>query len=168
MGIRGIVSLQDNTLTRLRISSGWSFTSRICDFLSTGNLWPPACRIPSLARNCVLYLKAELVLFISSVISSDFPGNSFSSAVLLSKYLCLFGSHLVQCLLICLEGFDLAPHRRDQIFKNPSWFPADKHMPSSNLSFHQPSNASCCIPLPVLLSHFKGSTYSPCFSSETL
>lgn len=64
VGIRGIVSLQDSILTRLRISLGWSFTSRICGFLSSGELWFHACSIPSLAGSCVLYLTAELLLFI--------------------------------------------------------------------------------------------------------
>lgn len=52
MGIRGRVSLQDNVLTRLRISLGWSFSSRICDFLSPGDVWLHICRIPSLGELC--------------------------------------------------------------------------------------------------------------------
>lgn len=69
VGIRGIVSRQDFSLTRPRISLGWSFTSRICGFLSTGELWfhpqlgwelcaVPDSRAASIYHN--VYLSAQL------------------------------------------------------------------------------------------------------------
>lgn len=138
MGIGGIVSLQDNILTRFRIALGYSFSSRICDFLSPGDLlsagspaWLALCAVPAswagsiYQLSCSLRLPWQFLQLCSSSFQVPLPLWVPSASVYWFAWKVL------------------APHRTDQIFKNLSWFPAVKHGPSSSLNSHYSCRSSC-------------------------
>lgn len=162
MGIRGTVSLQDNILTRLRISSGWSSSSRICDFLSPGDFlaagspaWLGLCAVPAGWAASIYQLSYSLRLpwqFLQ-LWSSSFPIPLPLWVPSGSVFIDLLGR-------FCLSSSQNRPGIQKPLLIS-CWKTCAFFQPQFSLIWH-------FILLLLLLLHFKGSPCSPCFSSQTV